>query len=113
MATSGNMPVSHAAEPATQIAAIAAVVPPTEVGKPNTYTYTADGTLDTMKSDTVDLPAYPLYRGLYIGVAGNIKFTDWDGNICGPIAVPQGVFPFRIRRIFSTGTTVTSVLGLR
>jgi hypothetical protein len=113
MADSGNMKVSHGAEPSNQCAAIATVVAPLQVGYPNTYTYTADGTLDTLKSDGADLPAFQFYRGLYVGVAGNIKFTDHDGNVVGPIAVPQGVLPLRVRRIFATGTTVTSVLGLR
>lgn len=114
MADSGNQKVSHAAEPANQIAGIGAVVAPAQPGYPPTYTpVPAPGTLDSLFSDGTDLPAYPLYRGLYIGVAGNLKFNDHDGNTVGPIAVPQGVLPFRVRRIFATGTTVTSVLGLR
>ena len=114
MADSGNQKVSHAAEPSNQIAGIGAVVPPAQIGYPPTYTpVAAPGTLDSLFSDGTDLPAYPLYRGLYVGVAGNIKFNDHDGNTVGPIAVSQGVLPFRVRRIFATGTTVTSVLGLR
>jgi hypothetical protein len=114
MATSGNQKVSHSAEPSNQIAAIGAVVPPTQAGYPPTYTpVAAPGTLDSLFNDGTDLPAYQEYRGLYIGVAGNIKFNDHDGNTVGPIAVPQGVLPFRVRRIWSTGTSVTSVLGLR
>lgn len=114
MADSGNQKVSHAAEPANQIAGISAVVAPAQPGYPPTYTpVAAPGTLDSLFSNSVDLPAYQLYRGLYIGSAGNIKFNDHDGNTVGPIAVPQGVLPFRVRRIFATGTTVTSVLGLR
>ena len=114
MADSGNQKVSHSAEPADQIAGIAAVAAPAQAGYPGTYTYTANGSLDTLFSDTVDLPAFQLYRGLYIGVGGNIKFQDSDGNICGPVAVSQGVLPFRkIKRIFATGTTATSVYGLR
>lgn len=114
MADSGNQKVSHAAEPSNQCAAISAIVAPAQAGAPNTYTVVAGpGTLDTLFSDTVDLVAFQLYRGIYIGVAGNIKFNDHDGNTVGPIAVPQGVLPWRPRRIFATGTTVTSVLGLR
>ena len=113
MALGAGAVVSHGAEPANQIAAIASVVAPTQVGYASTYTYTANGLVDTLFSDTVDLPAFQLYRGLYIGVAGNIKFNDHDGNTVGPIAVPQGVLPLRVRRIWATGTTVTSVLGLR
>ena len=114
MADSGNQKVSHSAEPADQIAGIAAVVAPAQTGYSSTYTYTANGALDTLFSDTADLPAYQLYRGLYIGAAGSIKFSDSDGNTCGPMAVPQGVLPFKkVRRIFATGTTVTSVYGLR
>lgn len=100
--------------PAGRIAAIKAITPAAHKGKRPTFTpVAAPGTLDSLFSDNADLPAYPLYRGLYVGAAGNIKFNDHDGNTVGPIAVPQGVLPFRVRRIFATGTTITSVLGLR
>lgn len=114
MADSGNQKVSTMSEPSNQMAAISAAVPATQLGYPPTYTpVAAPGTLDTLFSDTVDLPAFQLYRGLYIGSAGSIKFNDHDGNTVGPIPVAQGVLPFRVRRILATGTTVTNVLGLR
>lgn len=114
MATSGNPKVSHNAEPATQFAAIASVAPGVN-GYPPTFTYVAaPGTLDSLFSDTVNLPGSNYYRALYIGVAGNIKFVDSDGNTIGPIAVPQGILPFGgIQRIFATGTTATQLVGLR
>lgn len=113
MADSGNSKVSHAAEPSNQIAAIA-TYPAGVNGYPPVPTYVAaPGTLDSLFSDTVDLPGYQLYRGLFFSIAGNIKFNDHDGNTVGPIAVPIGVLPFRVRRIFATNTTVTAVLGLR
>lgn len=113
MADFGNPKVSHGAEPSNQLAAISVVHAPSQNGYPPTYEYTVDGTLDSLFHDDADLPAYALYRGLYVGVAGNIKFQDHDGNIVGPIPVPQGVLPFRLRRIYTTGTTVTGVIGLR
>lgn len=74
------------------------------------FTFTADGSLDTLFSDTVDLPGYRYYRGLFCSVAGNLKIQDQNGNICGPFAVPAGVtIPLNPKRIYSTGTTCTGV----
>jgi hypothetical protein len=98
--------VTHDAEPSCRQAAIAD-------GDPGSFTYTADGTLDTLKSDTDDLPSYRLYRAIMIGGAGDLKWHDWDGNVVGPIAVVQGVYSIRPRRIFLTGTTATQLVGLR
>lgn len=115
MADSGNQKVSHAGEPATQFNAIAAVVPPVQVGYAPTYTASASpGTFDgaSLLSDTVDLPAYQLYRGIFVSVAGTIKMNDWDGNTV-VITAPQGVLPFRPRRIWATGTAATGIVGLR
>lgn len=105
--------VSTYADPSNQMAAIATVTPPVVGSSTPTYTYTANGTLDTLFSDSVDLPAFQLYRGILITVAGNMKWQDQDGNICGPVALPVGTFPIRPKRIYATGTTVTGIFGYR
>lgn len=109
MADFGNAKVSHGGEPSNQFAAIATA----NSAGTQPATYTATGLLDTLASDSADLPLYGSYRGLYVGTAGNIKFNDWDGNAVGPIAVPQGVLPFRPRRIYATGLTAAQIVGLR
>jgi hypothetical protein len=110
---SGEQKFSHDAEPANGFAAIASVNPAT-ASTSQSYNYVVgNGTLDTLFSDTVDLPFFQEYRGIFVSVPGNIKFAGWDGAPVGPIAVPIGIFPFRIRRVYATGTTVTSLVGLR
>jgi len=61
------------------------------------------GCVDAVLSDTVDLvnPGYFEPRLL----AGNIKFTDMFGNV-GTLAFDQKELSrFKVRRIWSTGTT--------
>jgi len=112
MADSGNQKVSHAAEPSNQFGAIATFTTGVN-GYPPTLTYVASpGTLDSLFSDSTDLPGFQLYRGIFVGVAGNVKMNDHDGNTV-VIAAPIGVLPMRPRRIWSTGTTATGILGLR
>lgn len=105
----GNfLKVSSAEDPYNEFAAIA-----TATG--NTYTYVASpGTLDGLKSDTADLPAYQAYRAIYVGGAGAIAVLDWDGNEAIFAGVPAGtVLPIRPRRLMATGTTATNLIGLR
>jgi hypothetical protein len=55
-------------------------------------------------SDTVDLPKVAM--GLFITTAGDIRFQDASGG--GPaavVALPVGLFPVQIKRIYATGLT--------
>jgi hypothetical protein len=113
MADFGNNKFSHGGEPSNQFAAISADTGPTAANPLAGRTYTATGVADTLISDTVDLVDFALIRSMYIGVAGNIKMLDHDGQILGPIAVPIGVLPLRPRRIFATLTTATQIVLLR
>jgi hypothetical protein len=61
-------------------------------------------------SDSADLPFNT--RALVVGVAGNVKLTDPDGNT-DTFALPAGVIPIRAQRIWSTGTTATGLVGVR
>ncbi|TAX57124.1 hypothetical protein ELI01_18780 [Rhizobium leguminosarum] len=61
-------------------------------------------------NDGADLPYNA--RGLIIGVAGNVKLTDPDGNT-DTFALPAGVHPVRAQRIWLTGTTATGLVGIR
>ncbi len=64
------------------------------------------------KSDTVDL-TQPT-RAIYTGSGGDLKVTlqgDTDPVVLP--AVPAGSFlPLRVKRLYSTGTTVTNCIGL-
>lgn len=62
-------------------------------------------------SDTVDL-THPT-RGIYVGASGNLKVILVSGDTITFVGLSSGtIHPIRVRRVFSTGTTATSILGL-
>lgn len=62
-------------------------------------------------SDTVDLSTYTL--GIYIGSEGDVKVMTTDGSVVTFKSMVAGVvYPLQIKRIYSTGTTATSIIGL-
>lgn len=53
-------------------------------------------------------------RSLYVGGAGNVKVTTVGGDTVTFVGVAAGtVLPVLVKRVFSTGTTATSIVGLR
>lgn len=55
-------------------------------------------------------------RALYVGATGDVRCElvgDTPGTTVTLVAVPAGSFlPLRIRKIWATGTTATSLVGL-
>lgn len=52
-------------------------------------------------------------RGIYVGGAGDVKVTTVGGGTVTFVAVPAGsLLPVRAARVFATGTTTTSMIGL-
>jgi hypothetical protein len=52
-------------------------------------------------------------RALYVGGSGNVKITDALGNATTFNAVQAGsILPVTAVRVWSTGTTATSIVGL-
>jgi hypothetical protein len=47
-------------------------------------------------------------RGLYFNAAGNVSITDGNNNTFVYTVTAGQVFPFRAKRVNSTGTTVTA-----
>jgi hypothetical protein len=66
--------------------------------------------VDAQKSDTVDLTPYP--EALYIGVTGDVKVDMVNGQTVTFKAHPVGYLLASVRRVYSTGTTATNILGL-
>lgn len=69
------------------------------------------GALAITPSDTVDL-AIPV-SALYIGVTGAVKVILASGETATFVAVPVGIFPIAVTRVFAIGTLATSIIGLR
>ena len=52
-------------------------------------------------------------RAIYVGGSGNLKISDTGGGAVTFSNVPAGVIlPVMARRIWSTGTTASNIIGL-
>jgi len=62
--------------------------------------------------DSTDLATVPT-TGIYIGVDGNVKVDMLDGTATTFVALKAGVvYPFKITRVYATGTTATDIVVL-
>lgn len=72
----------------------------------------ADNAASLTPNDSTDLST--VARGVYIGGAGDIT-VDFvgDGTNITITGLSAGViYPFRVQRLYSTGTTATDIVGL-
>lgn len=69
-----------------------------------------NGVEPIIPSDTVALPA--VTKGIYVGVAGDIKLTLSDGSVAVFKAMPVGDYPYAVEQVWATGTTATNILAL-
>lgn len=61
--------------------------------------------------DTNELAHYS--RGLYVGVAGNVKVTTVGGDAVTFVGLAAGVIhPIRAKIVWSTGTAATSIVAV-
>jgi hypothetical protein len=63
-------------------------------------------------SDTTDLENVP--RGIMVNATGDVKvdFVDSGTAIVLPGLLVGVVYPFRVTRVYDTGTTATGLVGL-
>lgn len=62
-------------------------------------------------SDSTDLPN-GYCRGFHVNGAGNVKFTDLNGN-SNTLTVVAGIpLPYAAIRIWATGTTATGIFAI-
>lgn len=72
--------------------------------------------MSVAKSDTVNLrnagdTADQTAQALIISTAGNMRYIDASGfNSGSAVAVPAGLFPVQIRRIYSTDLTADGIV---
>ena len=73
-------------------------------------TVAAHGAASVTPSDSAEIP---ITRSLFIGTNGNIKVTMADGQEITFINLTAGtIFPIQVVMVWSTGTTVTTVIAL-
>jgi hypothetical protein len=62
-------------------------------------------------NDSVDLARQT--RGVYVGVAGDLKVTMVAGDVLTFVGLAAGlIHPIQVTRVWATGTTATSILAL-
>ena len=75
----------------------------------------ASGGAAVTPSDTTDLGF--VANGLWIGVAGTLKVDCAEGPAGTPgrttfaTTVPAGFFPFKVIRVYATGTAATGIVA--
>lgn len=72
-------------------------------------TVSAHGAVAVTPSDAT---IFPMTRGLYIGVAGNLAVRMADGQEITFVGVANGVFPIQVDMVKSTGTAATDIFAL-
>lgn len=73
--------------------------------------WSAAGSFAITKSDATDFSYY--VRGIYVGGAGDVVVVNPDGTTCTFTGVPAGtILPVKARRVNSTNTTATNMVGL-
>jgi hypothetical protein len=76
------------------------------------YDRPATGAFAVTPNDSADLPF--AYRGVYVGGSGDLKVTLYDGDTVTFVSLAAGlVHPIRCVRVWSTGTTATSIIGIK
>lgn len=60
-------------------------------------------------SDSTDLT--DALRMLIVGVGGDVKITD-TRDVTGVFTLEAGNYPIRVKRVWSTGTTATGLVGV-
>lgn len=68
------------------------------------------GGISITPSDTDDLSR--TIKAIYVGATGAIKVDTIAGDTLTFAAVPVGIFPIVCTRVYSTGTTASSLVGL-
>ena len=73
----------------------------------------AGGAVAVTASDATADPSGP-FRALWVGGAGTVKLNTLENNDVSFVGVPAGtILPVGCTRVWSTGTTATSIVGLR
>lgn len=71
----------------------------------------AEKAFSVTPSDTADLTQ--VTRGLYVGVSGNVKVDMVSGDTLTFVAMAAGVVhPLQVKKVYSTGTDATDIIGV-
>ena len=79
-------------------------------GSPVFPTEPAKNAAAVTPNDSTDLTN--VARALYIGVAGDVKVDTLGGDTVTLTAVPVGILPISVTRVYATGTAATNITAL-
>lgn len=60
-------------------------------------------------SDSTDIAESTI--SLYVGTAGTLKVTMFDGSVVTYGAIAAGRHPLRVKRVWATGTSATNIVA--
>lgn len=63
-------------------------------------------------TDFLDDAGQYVPRAIYVGVAGDLKVDMIDSGTVTFLNLPVGLYPFRVRKIYDTGTSASSMIAL-
>lgn len=59
-----------------------------------------------------DADTSPVARAVYVGVGGDLMVTTASGSVAVFYNCPVGILPVQVRKIHSSNTTASQILGL-
>ena len=59
-----------------------------------------------------DSVVIPMTRALYVGVGGNVRVTDINGDVTYANVPAGSILPIQVSRVFATSTTASSIVAL-
>jgi len=80
--------------------------------KTTNYNHTSGSIENGIPVIPADATLLPKFRGLYVGVSGDITLQHIDGTSVLYSTVPVGLFPVAGVRVMLTGTTATGIVAL-
>ncbi|MHA2642888.1 MAG: spike base protein, RCAP_Rcc01079 family [bacterium JZ-2024 1] len=84
---------------------------PASFKKPAMTAWSATGAFSITPSDAADLASVP--RGIYVGVSGDLRVDMSDSGTVTFKALSAGILhPISPKRVYSTGTTATDIIGV-
>lgn len=78
-------------------------------GKAVALTNPITGCFAITPNDTTDLQEVPI--SIYVGGAGTLKVTMYDGSVVAYPAIAAGRHNLRVKRVWATGTSATGLIA--
>lgn len=88
---------------------MSSVIKTRHTNKVQTLSSPVTGAVAVTPADDTDLAEISL--NLYIGTAGTLKVTMFDGTTVSYAAIAAGRHPLRVKRVWATGTSAANIVA--